>query len=141
LRDAGTHAIRGAALLYGAYSLDLDTPSHQAFGGGAYFLSTADTIRYWRDYLPDEASREHPLAVPMLGDLANLPPLQIAACEFDPLLDDSVRLCERAKSAGLEVEFHIWKRMVHGAVSLMGWVDAMGPEVDAVGEFLRRVTR
>ena len=37
-------------------------------------------------------------------------------------------------------------RMVHWifalfAVSLMGWVDAMGPEVDRIGEFLRRVTR
>jgi len=27
------------------------------------------------------------------------------------------------------------------AVSLMGWINAMGPEVDGVGEFLRRVTR
>ena len=31
--------------------------------------------------------------------------------------------------------------MVHAAVSLMGWIDAMGPEVDRIGEFLRRVTR
>jgi hypothetical protein len=31
--------------------------------------------------------------------------------------------------------------MVHGAVSLMGWIDAMGPEVDRIGDFLRRVTQ
>jgi hypothetical protein len=31
--------------------------------------------------------------------------------------------------------------MVHAAVSLMGWIDAMGPEVDRIGEFLKRVTR
>ena len=31
--------------------------------------------------------------------------------------------------------------MVHAAVSLMGWIDTMGPEVDRVGEFLARITR
>ncbi len=30
---------------------------------------------------------------------------------------------------------------VHGAVSLMGWIDAMGPEVDHIGDFLRRAMR
>jgi acetyl esterase/lipase len=77
----------------------------------------------------------------MLANLASLPPLYVAACEFDPLLDDSQRLAHRAKSAGADVEFRVWKGMVHGAVSLMGWIDAMGPEVDRIGEFLRRATR
>jgi acetyl esterase len=141
LRDAGTLPLRGAALVYGAYSLDLDTPSQRAFGSGAYFLGTADTQRYWNDYLPDAAARQNPLGVPMLADLARLPPLYVAACEFDPLLDDSERLAARAKAAGVEVEYRVWNGMVHGAVSLMGWIGAMGPEVDRIGEFLRRVTR
>jgi len=42
---------------------------------------------------------------------------------------------------GIDCEFRLWKGMVHAAVSLMGWIDVMGPEVDRVGEFLRRVTR
>jgi acetyl esterase len=141
LRDAGASPIRGAALLYGAYSLDLDTPSVQSFGGGPYFLGKADMARYWNDYLPNEAARKNSLAVPMLANLANLPPLYVAACEFDPLLDDSERLTERAKSAGADVDFRLWKGVVHGVVSLMGWIDAMAPEVDRVGDFLRRVTR
>ena len=140
LRDGNARPISGAALLYGAYSLDIDTPSQRAFGGGAYFLGTADIIRYWNDYLPHQAARKNPLAVPMLADLANLPPLHIAACEFDPLRDDSERLAERAKSAGIHSELRLWNGMVHGAVSLMGWIDAMGPEVDRVAEFLRGVT-
>jgi acetyl esterase/lipase len=141
LRETGRSPIRGAALLYGAYSLDLDTPSQRAYGGGLYFLGTADIARYAKDYLPDEAARRNPLAVPMLADLSRLPPLYVAACEFDPLLNDSERLAERIRSMGGEVEFRLWKGMVHAAVSLMGWVDAMGPEVDRIGEFLRRVTR
>jgi hypothetical protein len=31
--------------------------------------------------------------------------------------------------------------VVHAAVSLMGWIDAMGPEVDRLGEFLARGSR
>jgi acetyl esterase len=140
LRDAGVSPIRGAALLYGAYSPDLDTPSMQSFGGGPYFLGKADMTRYWNDYLPNEAARQNPLAVPMLANLANLPPLYIAACEFDPLLDDSKHLVERAQSARADIEFSLWRGMVHGVVSLMGWIDAMSPEVDRIGDFLRRVT-
>jgi acetyl esterase len=141
LRDAGVSPIRGAALLYGAYSLDLDTPSVQSFGGGPYFLGKADMARYWNDYLSNETARQNPLAVPIVANLTNLPPLYIAASEFDPLLDDSKHLAERAKSARVDIEFSLWKGMVHGVVSLMGWIDAMGPEVDHIGEFLRHVTR
>jgi acetyl esterase len=140
LRDAGTNLVRGAALIYGAYSLDMDTPSQRANGSGVYFLGTADMARYWKEYLPDAAARENPLAVPMLANLARLPPLYVAACEFDPLRDDSEHLAARAKSAGLDVEFREWKGVVHAAISLMGWIDYMGPEVDRIGEFLRRVT-
>jgi acetyl esterase len=141
LRDAGASPVRGAALLYGTYSTDFDTASQRAYGGGPYFLGTAEMVRFLNDYLPNQADRKNPLAVPMLANLAQLPPLYIVACEFDPLRDDSERLAERAKAAGLDHEFRLWKGMVHAAVSLMGWIDAMGPEVDRVGEFLKRVTR
>src|SRR6266404_734274 len=127
-------------VLYGAYSLDFDSPSQRAFGSGAYFLGTAEIARYANDYLPDPAARQNPLAVPMLADLANLPPLYIGACEFDPLLNDSERLMARATSMGTQAELRVWQGMVHAAVGLMGWIDAMGPEVDRVGAFLRRVT-
>jgi acetyl esterase len=136
----GIIPVRGAALLYGTYSLDFDSPSQRAFGGGEYFLGTADLIRYANDYLPSDAARENPLAVPMLAELSEFPPLYIAGCEFDPLLDDSKRFAERARTAGVHVEFTIWEGMVHGAVSLMGWIEAMGPKIDEVCNFMRRVT-
>ena len=141
LRDAGIRSVRGAALLYGVYSLDMDTASQRAYGSGVYFLGTADIARYANEYLPTQAAKQNPLAVPMLADLADLPPLYIATCEFDPLLDDSQRLAARAKAAGVATEYRVWKDMVHGAFSLAGWIDAMGPEVDRIGAFLARVTR
>jgi acetyl esterase/lipase len=56
------------------------------------------------------------------------------------LRDDSEQLAARAKRAGVETEFRLWNGMIHACVNLMGWIDAMGPEVDRIGAFLRRVT-
>jgi acetyl esterase len=139
LRDAGASPLRGVALLYGVYSLDTDTASQKAYGGGPYFLGTAEIGVYWDAYLT-QAARTNPLAVPILANLRGLPPLYLATCAFDPLRDDSEALMQKAKAAGADAELRVWPGMVHGAASLMGWIDAMGPEIDRVASFLRRAT-
>jgi len=138
-RDEGTTPVRGAALFYGAFSLNFETASEKAYGGGAYFIGTAEIARYWNDYLANAADRQNPLAVPMLADLAGLPPLYVAVGACDPLRDDSVTLAAKAKDAGTEAELVVWPKMVHGALSIMGWIDAMGPAADRAGAFLKRV--
>ena len=75
-----------------------------------------------------------------LADLKGLPPLYLAAGEYDVLRDDSEQLAARAKKAGVETEFRLWKGMIHSCLNLTGWIDAMGPEFDRIGAFLRRVT-
>ncbi|MEZ5888827.1 MAG: alpha/beta hydrolase [Xanthobacteraceae bacterium] len=52
LRDAGANPVRGAALIYGADSLDMDTPSQRANGSGVYLLGTAEMVRHWKEYRP-----------------------------------------------------------------------------------------
>ncbi len=48
LRDAGEQPLRGAALVYGVFAPDHDTPSHLAYGGdNRYFLSTAEMEWFW----------------------------------------------------------------------------------------------
>jgi acetyl esterase len=42
LRDAGGPRLRGGLLIYGAYSMSTDSPSHRAFGDGRYILSLAE---------------------------------------------------------------------------------------------------
>jgi acetyl esterase len=140
LRQSGSVALRGAALIYGCYSADSNSPSCLAYGGGAYLISKPEIEWYWKNYTQTEAAARDPLAAPLLADLAGLPPLYVAAAEFDVLRDDSEKLAARAKAAGVETEFCLWKGMIHACVNLMGWIDAMGPEVDRIGAFLRRVT-
>jgi acetyl esterase/lipase len=63
-------------------------------------------------YLGD-AHAENPLASPLYGDMRGLPPLLIYVSDSEVLLDDSVRLAERAKQAGVEVDLRIWSGLPH----------------------------
>jgi acetyl esterase/lipase len=65
-----------------------------------------------RIYLDKEDPR-NPLASPLYADLSNLPPLLIHAAKNETLLDDSVRLAERARATGVPVELKIWPVVPH----------------------------
>lgn len=140
LRDTNSSSIRGVACIYGCYSPNTDTASYKAFGGGAYLVSTQEMQWYWKNYLPNEAAYKNPLAVPLLAELKGLPPLYVAAGEYDLLLDDSRMLVEKLKTANAPHEFHVWPGMTHACVNFMGWLNAMGPRVDDICSFLKRVT-
>jgi acetyl esterase len=141
LRDAGEPLLRAAGLIYGVFSDDFATPSQQANGGGSYLLSTAEMKWYWNYYTHTPgATRQHPLAAPIRADLKGLPPLYVTAAEFDPLRSDSEELVARLTAISAPVEFRLWSRMTHACLNLVGWVDAMKPEVERIGNFLREVT-
>ena len=72
---------------------------------------------YWENYVQTDEACNDPLAVPLLADLKGLPPLYIAAAECDVLRDNSEQLAARAKRAGVETEFRLWKGMIHACVT------------------------
>jgi acetyl esterase/lipase len=81
-----------------------------------------------------------PLAAPIHADLAGLPPMLIQVGTAETLLDDSVRLAARAKSAGVDVTLEPWDDMIH----VWQFFAALLPEgrqaVDRIGEFVRQHT-
>jgi acetyl esterase len=118
LRDRGGPPLKGAALIYGAFGVDFDTPSYRAYGTDEYFLSRADMIWFWNHYLRGEADWRDPLAVPLLGTVGNLPPLFVTGAEFDPLLDDSRQLVAKLRAAGAIHEWQLWPGVVHGCIDM-----------------------
>jgi len=54
-----------------------------------------------------------PLASPLFGDLAGLPPLLVQVGTAETLLDDSTRFAERVREAGGDVTLEVWDEMVH----------------------------
>lgn len=139
LRDAGEQPLRGAALVYGVFAPDHDTPSHLAYGGdNRYFLSTAEMEWFWGHYVPAGIDRRTPLAAPLYADLAGLPPLYLTAAEYDCLRTDSEQLAYRLALAGQPHEFRLWRGMIHACLHMAGNVEAMRAEIDHLAAFLRR---
>ncbi|MGF6226458.1 acetyl esterase [Inquilinus ginsengisoli] len=139
LRDAGEQPLRGAALVYGVFAPDHDTPSHLAYGGdNRYFLSTAEMEWFWGHYVPAGTDRRTPLAAPLYADLAGLPPLYLTAAEYDCLRTDSEQLAYRLALAGQPHEFRLWRGMIHACLHMAGNVEVMRAEIDRLAAFLRR---
>jgi acetyl esterase/lipase len=79
-----------------------------------------------------------PLASPLYGDLANLPPLRIHVGDDEVLLDDSLRYIERAVAAGVDARVDVWEGMPHGFVGSIGRLDAASQALGAIGAFLSK---
>jgi len=65
-----------------------------------------------RWYLGD-ADPKNPLASPFYADLSSLPPQLIHVGADEILRDDSTRIAEKARAAGVSVELKIWPVVPH----------------------------
>jgi phosphinothricin tripeptide acetyl hydrolase len=54
-----------------------------------------------------------PLASPLYADLGGLPPLLLQVGSAEVLLDDAVRMVERASKAGVSADLRVWQDMFH----------------------------
>lgn len=59
------------------------------------------------------ADPKNPLASPLHGDYRGLPPMLMQVGDAETLLDDTVRVAEKAKAAGVKVDLEVWDDMVH----------------------------
>lgn len=79
----------------------------------------------------------NPLASPHYADLAGLPPLLIHAGDRELLRDDSTRLAEHARAAGIETELRVWPVVPH-VWQLAQFVPEARASLDAAADFLKR---
>jgi acetyl esterase/lipase len=79
-----------------------------------------------------------PLAAPLHAELGGLPPLLIQASRHEVLLDDSVRITEKARRAGVECELELTDEVPH-VWQIFAAILPEGREAIArAGGFLRR---
>ena len=70
-------------------------------------IKCVPVLRVACSYVGDLPPR-NPLASPLYADLSGLPPLYTHVGTAEVLLDDSYRLVEVARKAGLDVKFDVW---------------------------------
>jgi acetyl esterase/lipase len=83
------------------------------------------------------ANPRSPLAAPLYADLSGLPPMLIQVGTAETLLDDSTRLAERARKAGVKVTLEPWENMVHVFQVFAPMLDEGQQAIDKIGDFIR----
>ena len=112
LRDAGAPLPRDAVLLSPWVDLTLTGTSYATFED-VDFLGDREGLVRFADLYRGELDADDPRVSPLWGDLAGLPPMLLVAGGAEILLDDSLRLAERAAAAGVEVRLEVAEGQVH----------------------------
>jgi len=140
LRDAGERLPRAAFVLSpwadlacAGRSLDTNNERDPMFYGAG--------VRWMAPVYLGGASPRDPLASPVYADLSKLPPLLIHVSDNEVLLDDSMRLSDRAKQCGVNVNLRVWNDLPHAwpvfvALRLPESFQALGE----IAEFIRTST-
>ena len=84
-----------------------------------------------------EADPRTPLASPIYGDFVGLPPLLIFVGDTEILLDDSRRLLERARLAGVAADLRLYPDMPHAWPLLNMIMPEGGQALDEATAFLQ----
>jgi monoterpene epsilon-lactone hydrolase len=87
-----------------------------------------------------ETPATHPLASPLYADLGGLPPLLIQVSDSEVLLDDSVRLAERARAAGVRVQLEVWPGLPHAWHIFWPFLPESKSAIAAAAAFARSLT-
>lgn len=112
LREAGIPLPAGAALFSPWTDLAATGESVRTNADRCAMFNGPDIGPSARYYLGDTDPR-NPLASPLYADLTGLPPLLIHVGADEVLRDDSTRLAERARAAGVRVELKVWPVVPH----------------------------
>jgi acetyl esterase len=140
-QDAGRAALAGALLFYGTYAGDFRTESYRTFESGPG-LTTAKMQRYWQWYVGGRDVSADPLACPLLASdvaLSALPPLHLMAAGVDPLLSDSVALCDRLNRLGRSETLDVVPGVTHGFLQNTLDLAAAREALAAAGAAARRM--
>jgi acetyl esterase/lipase len=106
--------IAAANLVYGAYDMT-GTPSTVLWGDRNLVLSTPIIRWFSSNFLPrtDFEQRRDPDISPLYARLEEMPPALFSVGTLDPLLDDSLFMAERWRTAGNQAEVAVYPEGVH----------------------------
>jgi monoterpene epsilon-lactone hydrolase len=128
-------ALVGVAVLSPVTDLTLSGATYETRADADPFFTRRQVAELVHSYL-GTADAKHPLASPLRGQLAGMPPVRIHVGDDEVLLDDSLRYFERAVAAGVDVRADVWMGMPHGFPASIGKLKTAAQAMDAVGAFL-----
>jgi acetyl esterase/lipase len=100
-------------------------------------MCSATGLKRMADWFLDGQDPFDPLAAPLHADLTGLPPVLVHVGDHEVLLDDSVRIVDRARAAGVDATIEVWPEMIHVWHAFVGVVPESAEAIERVGEYLR----
>jgi monoterpene epsilon-lactone hydrolase len=82
-----------------------------------------------------------PYASPLFGNLKGLPPTLIQVGSAETMLDDSLRMVNKAKKEHVEIEYECWQDMFHGWHGSAHILKEGDKAIKSIGKFCKRVLR
>lgn len=140
LRDAGIRLPAAGVCLSPWVDLEGLGESMTSKAGVDPMIQADPLRRFGKHYVGDSGDVRAPLAAPLYADLSGLPPLLIQVGTAETLLDDSTRLAERARKAGVTVTLDQWEDMIHVFQAFAVILPEGQQAIDQIGAFVRERT-
>ena len=90
------------------------------------------TVGVYTDQDPSD-----PLISPLNADFTGLPPMLVHAGENEVLLDDAVRLVEKARHYGIKAEIEVYSGMFHVFQYFARYLDKANESIQKIGTFIQ----
>ena len=140
LRDAG-EALPAAVVCISPWAdLKLTGDSYRTKAKADPILHTKQ-LREWALSYTDEENLSNSLVSPAYADFHGFPPLLIQVGSEEVLLDDALKVAEKAKSAGVEVTLKVWPGMWHVWHATGPWLPESREALEEVVKFVKSVRR
>jgi acetyl esterase/lipase len=101
-------------------------------------FTSPNGLDFAADLYVGEYDSKNPFLSPVYANHQGLPPLFIIAGTAEILYDDSVRLAENAKKAGVDVTLDIWDDMIHAFPVFVNIAPESQEAMERIAEFIRK---
>ncbi len=140
LRDVDLPLPAGAVLFSPWTDLAL-TGASLATNEESDVMLTKIALETFSRYYLDGNLAEHHFASPLYGDFSGVPPLFIQTSDTEILLDDAVRVAEKASLTGVQVNFKIWSGLPHAWPTMTPYLPEAKAALKEATDFIRRVSQ
>jgi monoterpene epsilon-lactone hydrolase len=137
-RDASHPMPAGAVMLCGGFDFSWSSPSITINAGCDTALGGRGLAFLNRWYRPDVDATD-PLVSPVFGDFVGLPPLLFQTGHSEVLRDDSVRVTERARAAGVPVWLEVFPEVPHAWHQLGTWLPETRDALQQIRQFANTI--
>nr|WP_235777026.1 alpha/beta hydrolase [Rhizobium mesoamericanum] len=96
--------------------------SLKANAGSDPVIDASEIDRIRKAYLGTRSPTD-PMVSPLYADMTGFPPLMMQVGSGEALLDDTLRLADKAREAGVDVKTEIWPGMIHQWQLFPSWID------------------